>query len=166
MFKINFIIKRNPGRKGVIRLKPLSNEKKRLRNGQLVLTQDGLGTIKEHFPKNGEDGNLVITDGHGINIAVRNLKYKGRVYNLKDVYVVDIIDEKTGTRYPAVESDYLLLLLDDAPVEFIVTRKNKAILTEKSRKQLSVCKVFSRKQNGIKIFNQLNEQGIWSPIKK
>lgn len=158
------LISRNPGRKGVIRLKSLYSDKKRAINGQLVITTDGLGTIKEQFAKKDEKGNLIMQ--HGVNVAVRNLKYKGRVYNPRDVQVVDIIDAKTGTHYPAVESDYCLLLLDDAPVEFIVTRKGKAILTDKSRKSLEACKMFARKQNGIKLFNELTSKNIWSPVKK
>jgi hypothetical protein len=158
------LIKRNPGRKGVIRLRSLSNDKDRLRNGQLVITQDGLGTIKEYMAKKDEQGRLELPAG--VNVAVRNLKYKARIYNLKDVKVVDIIDAKTGDKYPAAESDYLMLLLDDAPVTFTVTRKNRAMLTNASRKQLSVVKIFARKQNGIKIFNELTQNNLWSPLKK
>ena len=164
MIKFHFSIKRNPGKKGVIRLRNLSSAKDRLKNDQLVITQDGLGTIKEYLAKKDDTGHLVLPAG--VNIKVRNLKYKSRVYNLNDVKVVDIIDAKSGTRYPAVESDYSSLLLDDAPVEFIVTRKNKASLTERSREELKVCKIFAKKQNGIKLFNELIEKGIWTPIKK
>lgn len=166
MIKISFLIKRNPGKKGVVRLRPLSQEKNRLRNKQLVITPDGLGTIKENMPKVDDKGRLIIANGCGVNVMVRNLKYKARVYNMKDVHVVDIIDAKSGNRYPSVESDYQLLLLDDAPVEFIVTRKGKAILTERSRKELSICKIFAKKQNGIKIFNELIEKRKWSPLKR
>ena len=147
----------------MIRLRSLKSDRNRVRNGQLVITDDGLGSIKEYMAKRDEQGRLELPNG--VNVAVRNLKYKGRIYGLNNVQVVDIVDVKTGTKYPAVESDYLYLLLDDAPVEFRITRKGKAILTERSRKQLRVCKVFSRKQNGIKIFKELTDKGIWTPLK-
>ena len=148
----------------MIRLRSLHSDKNRVRNGQLVITDDGLGTIKEYMAKKDEQGRLELPNG--VNVAVRNLKYKARVYNVKNVYVVDIVDAKTGNKYPAAESDYLYLLLDDATVEFTITRKGKAMLTDKSREQMQVCKVFSRKQNGIKIFKELTEKGIWDQIKK
>lgn len=164
MIKLSFSIKRNPGKKGVIRLRSLSSDKNRVRNGQLVITQDGLGTIKEYMAKKDEQGRLELP--HGVNVAVRNLKHKERVYKLSDVNVVDIIDAKTGDKYPAAESDYQLLLVDDVPVEFIVTRKKRAMITEKSRKELGAVKIFAKKQNGIKILNQLIKDNIWNPIRK
>jgi hypothetical protein len=185
MIKVSFILKRSPGEKstkedtkgkitgltinvatelrkqGIVRLRNLLSEKDRLVNGQLVITDDGLGTIKEYFCKKDERGKLVLPQG--INIAVRNLKFKNRVYRLNTVKVVDILDNKSGVRYPAVESDYSHLLVDDAPVEFVVTRKGKALLTHKSRKDLEKFKIFARKQNGIKLLNELiNKKIAWT----
>jgi hypothetical protein len=174
MIKISFDLKKlgkkltigiiTPNRNGVTRLKSLSNAKERIRNGQLVITKDGLGTIKEYKPTYDEKEKLIIP--HSVSVYVRNLKNKCRTYKISECNVVNIIDNKSGDSYPATESDYSFLLMDDAPVTFRVTRKDKAALTDKSRKQLSVTKIFARKQNGIKIFNELIEKGIWNPLEK
>jgi hypothetical protein len=163
MLKINFSLKRNPGKKGIVRLKSVSSDKDRCKNGQLVLTSDGLGTIKEYMIKKDERGRII--DPHHLLVNVRNLRYKSRTYKASSVNVIDIIDNKTGDKYPANESDYSFLLADQSPVEFIISRKGKAILTSTSRKKLDGTKIFVKKQNGIRILNELIEKGLW-PIKK
>jgi hypothetical protein len=161
MIDLNFLFKRNPGKKGIVRLRTVSKD--RLKNGQLVITPDGLGTIKEFMVKRDSSGR--IESPAGLRINIRNIPHKFKTYKTSLVNVVDIIDDKTGTRYPASESDYNLLLVDQSKVDFLVSRKGKALLTDKSRKDLSNIKVFVKKQNGIKILNELIEKGLW-PIKK
>jgi len=164
MIKISFSVKRNLGKKGIVRLRTVSNDKLRLRDGQLVITPDGMGTIVEHKTIIGENGKP--KEPHGVKVKIRTLKYKARIYKLTDVNVIDIIDNKTGDKYPASESDYSMLLADQTPVEFIVTRKNRAMLTAKSREQLAPTRIFAKKQNGIKILNELIEKGLWNLKKK
>ena len=137
-----------------------------MKNGQLVITNDGLGTVKIHNNMIKKDGKGNILDPVGLNVFVGNLPYKESTYKPKDLYVVDIIDDKTAMSYPLVESDYLLALLDDAPIEFVLTRTNKAIFSSRTRKKLAICKTFTRSQNGIKLFKNLTTQKIWSPIIK
>jgi hypothetical protein len=161
MFKIKFELKK-PGKKGIIRLKSLSTAKERLRNGQLVITKDGLGTVKEYKPLYDDKEKLIIP--HSVSVYVRNLKGKQRVYKLSECMVVDIIHNKSGDHFPAAESDYSLLLMDDAPVTFYVTRNGKALLHDSSRKKLASCRIFAKKQNGIKLFNELIQKGIWNPL--
>jgi hypothetical protein len=185
MIKISFSIKRSPGKlnepgklegilinlnqrekkQGIIRLKTLSSIRdNRLKSGQLVITKDGLGTIKECMCKKDDHNRLILPNG--VNISVKNLKFKDRVYRLSEVNVVDIVDNKSGTHYPAAESDYSRLLVDDTPVQFVVTRKNKALLTERSRQELEKYVIFAKKQNGIKTLYELIEKNIWNPTKR
>jgi len=160
-----------------VRLKSLNNEitpstikvpadlnNHRLKENQLVITKDGIGAIKGYTPKFDEHG--VFVKPQSVGVYIRNSVRKNRMYKLTEIMVVDIIDNKTGEKFPALESDYNILILDDAPVKYRVTRKNKALIIGKSRKQLSICKMFTKKQNGIKIFNQLIETKQWNPIGK
>jgi hypothetical protein len=162
LFKIKIEL-RKPSKKGVIRHRNLTSARERIRNGQLIITKDGLGTIKEYKPVYDEKEKLIVP--HSVSVYVRNLKNKSRVYKLTECTVVDIIEAKSGDKYPAAESEYSLLLMNDAPVTFLVTRNKRAVLSNKSRKQMASCAIFAKKQNGIKVFNELNEKGIWNPTK-
>ncbi|MBE3085871.1 MAG: hypothetical protein IMZ64_06610 [Bacteroidetes bacterium] len=157
---------RKPKRQGVVRLKSLSTDKSdlRLRTGQLVITPDGLGTIKEYMAKKDDFGRLILPAG--VNVAVRNLEFRNRIYHLGSAKVVDIIDVKSGDRYPAAESCYSRLVADDAPVEFVVTKKGRALLTDDSVEKLDKYVVFAKRRNGIRLLNELIEKQIWNPTKK
>jgi hypothetical protein len=158
-------IEQPESKKGIIRLTSLKNDKfGRLKNGQLVMTEDGFGVIKGY--KEIKDDTGKISFRTGVNVKLRNLSKDKIFYNLNNIKVVDIIDNKTGDKFPAIESDYPYLLLDEAPVDFLVNKANKAILSLDSRRKLSVVKIFTKKTNGIKLFNLLIQKGIWTPIKK
>jgi hypothetical protein len=151
--------------KGVVRLTTLKDDKfGRLKNEQLVITADGLGIIKDCTKKFDADGKEI--KPLGINVRVRNLNRNKIFYNLKNLKVVDIINNETGLRYPAIESDYPYLLIDDAVVDFIIDKKKKARLSLSSRRQYADLKTFTKKVNGIQLLNLLIKKGIWNPKKQ
>jgi hypothetical protein len=166
MIDLMAILGLGPVKKGVVRLIPLSNYDKRLKHGQLVITSDGIGSIDEPFGKKDGYGRLVLSGKVGIKVQVRNLKQKARVYRPASVKVVNIINSKTGDHYPATESNYSRLLVDDLPVEFTISRRGKAILTKRSEKELEVFLPFAKQKNGINILNDLIEKGTWNPLKR
>lgn len=133
----------------------------RVQNGQLVVTPEGFGTIKDYTPTQGNDSINV-----PYNLCIQPIKkFKTARFNkINEIWFIDIVDDKTGIKYPAIESDYYTLFYDNAKVEFTVSKKGKAVITAKSRRMLSKCRPFALKQNGIKIFNELIKQG-WNPIK-
>ena len=158
---IHFVEQKNV-RKGLVRLVSLKDDNlRRLKNNQLVITLDGLGVIKDLDLKRDEQNNII--QPLGVNVRVRNLNKNKVFYNLNNLKVIDLIDNKTGDRYQAIDSDYPYLLIDDLPVNFIVDSSNRAMLSIDSRKKLEGVKMFSKKTNGIKLLNNLNEKGLWIP---
>lgn len=151
-------------RKGVTRLTSLKLDTfHRLKNNQLVLTDDGLGFIKDYAAKDSDDKPISMV---GVNVQIRNLGKTKVFYNLGNIRVIDIIDAKSGIKYPAIETDYPYLIVDDMPVKFVTDNNNKAILSVSSRKKLEEVKIFTKKSNGIKILTTLTEKGIWKPGEK
>jgi len=157
---ITLSLHKSEARQGIVRLRSLQNDKERRKNGQLVITEDGLGVIREPMAKRDEKGQFILPNG--VSVAVRNLAHKARVYNLKQVNVVNIIDNRSGDTYHAAESDYSRLLVDDTLVEFVVTRRKKALLTERSRKELEKYTIFAKKRNGVRVLNELIKKNIGS----
>lgn len=152
-------------KEGIIRLSNLRDDKfKRLKNNQVVLTADGLGVIKDLDIKKDEQGNPILPTG--VNVRVRNLNKNKLFYNLGNLKVIDIIENSTGFKYPAVDTDYPYLLLDDLPVTFTVSKNNIAMLSIDSRRKLSNIKMFTKKANGIQLLNNLTQKGIWTPTGK
>ena len=159
-----YFIEQPKVRKGVTRLTSLRTDTfNRLKNNQLVLTDDGLGFIKDYAPKESNDKSISLT---GVNVQIRNLGKTKVFYNLGNIRVIDIIDAKSGMKYPAIETDYPYLIVDDMPVKFVTDKTNKAILSVSSRKKLEEVKIFTKKSNGIKILTTLTEKGIWKPGEK
>jgi hypothetical protein len=155
---LHFVEERKPS-KGLVRLTSLKNDTfKRLKNNQIVLTSDGLGFIKDYSEKKGEDHRVILPVG--VNVRVRNLKKEKIYYNLSNLKVIDIIDNKTGNKYPAIERDYPLLVIDDMPVEFIVNKYGHAVLSLSYRKKLKVVKIFTKKSTGLQLMNTMIEKGM------
>jgi hypothetical protein len=151
--------------KGVVRLTSLKDDTfERLRKGQTVLTSDGLGIIVDHEAKVDESGNKI--SPLGVNVRVRNSGKNKIFYNLRNLDVVDIINNETGRRYPAVDMDYPYLLIDDAVVDFIIDRKKQARLSLSSRRKYADLKTFTKKVNGIQLLHLLIKKGIWNPTEK
>lgn len=169
MYKITFSIKRkNPGREGMVRMIPISKDKeKRFKAGQLVLTDEGLGTIQPFLMSPGKDskGAEIEVFPNIVSVFVRNIKHRVRMFGTSKVFVINIVDNKTGEHYPATESDYNLLVIEDTPVKFTVTRLKKAMLTDETREKLSFVKMYSKKQNGVKILKELTEKGYGIKLK-
>jgi hypothetical protein len=163
---IGFHIIEQPNvKKGLVRLTTISKDKfKRLKNNQLVVTPDGLGTIRNYAITRDTEGQLI--QPGGVNVRVRNLNKNKTYYNLNHIQVIDIIDSISGSKYPVIESDYPMLLVDDAPVEFVINKANRANLSLRSRKQYADVKIFAKKQGGITILNELIKKGLWTPIEK
>jgi hypothetical protein len=152
-------------KEGIIRLSNLRDDKfKRLKHNQTVLTADGLGVIKDPDIKKDEQGNPILP--MGVNVRVRNLNKNKIFYNLSNLKVIDIIENSTGFKYPALETDYPYLLLDDLPITFVVSKTNVAMLSIASRRKLENIKMFTKKANGIQLLNNLINKGIWTPIGK
>lgn len=187
MIKIHFSIKRKTGedkeivgkvssiglhfieqpnvQKGIVRLTPLNKDKfNRMKNHQLVITPDGLGFIKDHSVKRDEEDSILVTKG--TNVRLRGLNKTKTFFNVNHIKVVDIIDNTGNNRYPVVEQDYPLLIVDDAPVEFYVGKNGRASLSLSAREQYAPLKIFSKKVNGIKILNELIQKGKWTLTKK
>jgi hypothetical protein len=165
---IGFHIVEQPNvRKGLVRLTGLNKDLfNRTKNNQLVLTPDGMGHIKDLPVKKNPDGHNA-----GVNVRVRGLNKTKTFYKLDHIKVIDIVDNKTGQKYPVVEKDYPHLLLDDAPVSFYINKNGRAGLTLDSREQYANVKIFAKKLNGIRLFNELitkkvNTKEIWSLIKR
>jgi hypothetical protein len=141
-------------KKGIVRLTSINKDKfNRLKNNQLVITPDGLGTIKDYSIKRDEQGNLI--QPGGVNVRVRSINKNKLYFNLNHVQVVDIVDNITGIKYPAVESDYPLLLIDDSPVEFIVNKNNRANLSLDTRHKYDNIRIFAKRQDGLRLLDQL-----------
>ena len=150
--------------KGVVRHTDLKSDTfKRLHNRQVVLTPDGLGCIQDYTEKLDENGKIIFPTG--VNVRVRSLNKNKVFYNLNHIYVIDIIEAKNGRKYQVRESDYPLLVVDDAPVEFVTDLSHVAELSIANRRRLENMTIFTKKQNGIKILKELIEKGIYEPYK-
>ena len=148
-------------RKGVTRWTSLRDDNlNRCRDKQPVFTTDGIGIITK--PKLTRDETGQIIQPIGVNVRIRTLKKEKIFYNLANLNVVDIVDAETGAKYPAVEMDYPFLLLDDMPVEFVVNRNQRAMLSLANRKKLADMKMFTKKSNGIQLLNLLIKKGKWN----
>lgn len=158
------IIEQSNTKKGLVRLTPVSKDKfDRLKNGQIVLTPDGLGTIKDS-KKRSKIGPVMKSEA--VDIQIRGNNRVKSFYNLNQLKLVDIIEDISGDRYPVVSSDYKYLVIDDMPVEFIVNKSQVANLSLSSRDKYSSMKIFSKKQNGTKILTELitKKVNIWNLI--
>ena len=152
-------------RKGLVRLTSINKDKfNRLKNNQLVITPDGFGVIQDYEIKKDPENLLILPDG--VNVRVRGIKKTKKYFNLNAIKVVDIIDSKQGTRYPASVQDYYLLVIDDMPVEYVSNKDYTASLSLSNREKLSSIKIYSKKQNGIGILNELINKKKWNPIAK
>jgi hypothetical protein len=150
-------------KKGLVRLVKINKTNfTRLHNKQIVITPEGLGVVRDYHPIKDEDEYIMPKT---INVRVRNLNRHKLEYLPSQIKVVDIIDDKTGKRYPAIDRDYPLLLLDDALVTFIVDNLGYAHLSLESRGQYANLKIFAKKSNGLRILNELIQKGIWNPTK-
>jgi hypothetical protein len=148
---------------GVVRLTSIRDDKfRRLKNDQLVITADGLGYIKDYKEKKDSDNNIIVPEG--VNVKVR--KQKETFYNLGHIQVIDIMDAFAGTRHPSLETQYPLLLIDDAPVEFVLDKRGRANLSLNSQIKYKPVRLFARESSGIKILGRLIENKLWNPVNK
>lgn len=152
-------VKERKTSKGLIRHVSLKSDTfRRLKNKQLVITTDGFGVIKDYIERKDDDNKIIFPTG--VNVKIRNLKKEKIFYNLNNLKVIDIIDNKTGSKHPAIEKDYPLLLIDDMPVEFIINKYNHAALSLSNRKKLNVIKIFAKKSTGLQLLNTMVEKKI------
>ena len=150
---------------GVVRLTKIPDDKfRRLNNNQLVITTEGLGIVKDYIVRKDDNDNTIPPTG--VNVKLLNTRKDKFFYNLNHIQVIDVIEIKSGARYPALESDYPLLLVDDAPVEFVLDSHYRANLSLESRHKYNNVKLFAKEANSIKLLYRLIESGIWNPIGK
>ena len=158
------IIEQKKVKTGVIRWTSLKNDKfDRLYSGQPVITVDGFGIIscrQNYKVTKNKDGSITLPTG--VNVNLRTTRRDKIFYNLGNINVIDIIDSITGARYPAMETDYQFLLLDDYEVEYYVTKSGKAMLSLSARKSLQDVSTFSKRINSIQLLNLLIKKGIWT----
>ena len=129
--------------KGTVRILGLDNHM--IRPNVLCITRYGVGRILEKF-----EGNDVIA------VDVNKTR---RLLNKRDLYYFAVYQEKLGKFLAVNGSDYHYLINGNQRIEFRITRKGHAVLTDKTKNEYKAYALLQKTKNGRQLLQSLLEKG-------
>lgn len=123
-----------------------------LREGKAVSTKYGIGKIYKFYP-----------DNHKINVDMYTIngKYKGyyKLLNVRDIAQLVVYHALTQQFVLVSPKDYVYILEDGQEIEYRITNRGFATLSDNYKYQMEHIKLFNEKRGGKSILKKLYKQG-------